>query len=264
MSATDREPPGSGRAPARIVSLVPSTTESVCVLGAAARLVGCTRYCSEPAGALRDVARVGGTKNPDLAAILSLEPDLVIGNAEENRAEDLEALAARVPTLVQTPRSVPEAARALAALAERLDLAEAAAPFVERVTSLLAEPAPAAGPRVYYAIWRKPWMTVGADTFVADVLARCGARPVGAVPGGPQGREVRYPELAPAEAVAAGVDLVLLASEPWEFDDAQRDDVAASGLFGEADVRLVDGRDFCWHGVRMAAGLARARAALTP
>ncbi len=234
------------------------------MLGAGARLVGCTRYCTEPARALRDVARVGGTKNPDLEAILALAPDLVIGNAEENRAEDLGALAARVPTLVQTPRSVPEAARALAALAARLGLSEAAAPFVERVTSLLAEPTPANGPRVYYAIWRKPWMTVGAGTFVADVLGRCGAQPMGAAPGCPEDREARYPEVTPAAAVEAGVDLVLLASEPWAFDAAQRDEVAAARLFGDADVRLVDGRDFCWHGVRMAAGLARARAALMP
>lgn len=253
------EPDVGAAPPRRIVSLVPSTTESVCVLGAADRLVGCTRYCTEPAAALAGVATIGGTKNPDLEAILALAPDLVLGNAEENRAEDLDALAARAPTLVQTPRTVAEAVGDLRALAARLGVPEAVAPIAARIDALLAEPPPEQGARVYYAIWRKPWMTAGADTFIADVLRCCGARPLAA----PADRGAsRYPALAPAEAVAAGVDIALLASEPWEFDEAQRREVAADRLFGDAAVRLVDGRDFCWHGVRMADGLQRARAAL--
>ena len=244
------------QAPRRIVSLVPSMTESVCAMGAAERLVGCTRYCTEPGAALLGVPRVGGTKNPDLDAVLRLKPDLVIGNAEENRDGDLEYLGARAPLLVQTPCTVAAALADLQALAERLDAVAAAAPHVAQIAAQLAEPRPAASSRVYYAIWRKPWMTVAADTFVADVLRLCGARPVESDESG------RYPELAPADAVAAGVDLVLLASEPWEFDAAQRDEVAAAAVFGDAPVRLVDGRDFCWHGVRMAAGLPRARAAV--
>lgn len=247
-------------APERVVSLVPSTTESVCALGAARRLIARTRYCSEPAAATAGVAAVGGTKNPDLDAILALKPDLVLGNAEENRAEDLEYLAARVPTLVQTPRTVAEAAVELRVLASRLGAPGAADPWLDRVDASLREAAAAARGRpplrVYYAIWRKPWMTVNADTFVHDVLQRCGARSVAAAD------PDRYPELRPDDAVARGVDLVLLASEPWEFDAPQRDEVAAAGWFGDARVRLCDGRDFCWHGVRMAEGLGRALATL--
>ena len=242
--------------PERVVSLVPSTTESICLLGATEVLVGRTRYCTEPAGLQRRVPSIGGTKNPDIEAVLGLRPDLVVANAEENRAEDLERLATRVPVLVQTPKSVVEATGDLRALANRLDRLEAAEPFLRRIEARVAAAAAEAlggSPRsVYYAIWRKPWMTVNRDTFVHDVLALCGARSVAA------DAAARYPELCPEQAVSRGVELVLLASEPWEFDEAQRAEVAAARWFGDAEVRLVDGRDFCWHGARMADGLGRA------
>lgn len=107
MLPSDREAPGL--IPQRIVSLVPSTTESVCALGARDRLVGCTNWCTHPADSLHGIARIGGTKNPKREAIARLEPDLVLSNAEENREEDLEWLRARVPVLVQTPCTATEA-----------------------------------------------------------------------------------------------------------------------------------------------------------
>ena len=117
----------------RIVSLVPSTTESVCELGAVGRLLARTRYCTEPEMALRQVPSVGGTKNPDLQAIASLDPDLVLANAEENRPEDIDWLAARFPTLVQTPRSIVEAGNDLRVLATRLGSLKQAEPFLLRI-----------------------------------------------------------------------------------------------------------------------------------
>ena len=225
------------------------------MLAGADRLVGRTRYCTEPVGVLEHVRVVGGTKNPDREAVLAQRPDLVLANAEENRPEDIEWLSERVPTLVQTPRTVDEAVRDLDALAVRLGAEAAVAPILSAIERRRANSERAAAterPRVYYAIWRKPWMTVGVDTFVHDVLVTAGARGV-ALEG-----EARYPELAPEVARERGVDLVLLASEPWEFDHEQRDEIVATGCFGDVPVALCDGRDFCWHGVRMAAGLARA------
>lgn len=241
----------SAGAPQRLVSLVPSTTESVCAFGLAARLVGCTRYCTEPSADLAHVARIGGTKNPKREAIAALRPDLVLANAEENRPEDLEWLAARLPVLAQTPRTVAEAAAALGELAARLGAGGDVAAAVAAVT---AARAPAVRPlRAYYAIWRKPWMTVSGDTYVHDVMARCGFANVAA------DASARYPEMAPEEAVARGVEVVLLASEPWAFDAAQRDELAAARTFGDAKVALCDGRDFSWHGVHVATGLAQAQ-----
>ncbi len=246
--------------PPRIVSLVPSTTESVCRLGAGAQLVGCTRYCLHPAGELVGVARIGGTKNPMREAVMALAPGLVLANAEENRPEDLAWLQERVPVLVQTPRDVPGALAALQELAVALEV-EGAAAVAGRIVdtvhvALAAADRPATRLRAYYAIWRKPWMTVNRDTFVHDVLMRIGCDNIAAT------ASARYPEMAPSAAVESGVDLVLLPSEPWAFDAAQQAELVAAGTFGGARLLLCDGRDFCWHGVHMAEGLPRAMAAL--
>ncbi|MBL9076875.1 MAG: ABC transporter substrate-binding protein [Planctomycetes bacterium] len=243
--------------PRRIVSLVPSTTESVCGLGHGAALVGCTRWCEEPAAQLAQVQRIGGTKNPDREAVLALAPDLVLANAEENRAEDLAWLQQRVPVLVQTPRSVREAAAALRELAQALGDVEAAVPWLLRIEAELAaaevERLRAAPLRAFYAIWRKPWMSVNADTFVHDALRCSGfANVTAALP-------VRYPEVDLAAVRALAPDVVLLPSEPWAFTAADRDALQHEGTFGSAVVAVCDGRDFCWHGVRMAEGLGRAR-----
>jgi len=245
--------------PRRIVSLVPSTTESVCAFGARDRLVGCTRYCTHPERGLDGVVRLGGTKNPDRERLLALAPDLVLGNAEENRPEDLEWLQQRVPVLVQTPRRIAAAVQGLAELAAALRTGEACAASVARQVeaALRAVRKGVDGPRVYYAIWRKPWMSVSGDTFVHDVLAQAGATNVCAED------PARYPEVAPAIAVAREVERVLLASEPWAFDAAQQAELAQRGEFGAARLVLCDGRDFCWHGVHMAIGLPRAFAMLS-
>lgn len=244
----------------RIVSLVPSTTESVCELGAVGRLLARTRYCTEPEMALRQVPSVGGTKNPDLQAIASLDPDLVLANAEENRPEDIEWLAARFPTLVQTPRTIVEAGNDLRVLATKLGLLKQAEPFLLRIEAQIAaaEVVALTMPplQVYYAIWRMPWMTINRDTFIHDVLRLCGATSVAA------DDPARYPNMEPIDAIVRGVELVLLASEPWEFDEDQRQQIVEAKLFGDAQVALCDGRDFCWHGVRMADGLGRALAAI--
>ncbi|MEO6593460.1 MAG: helical backbone metal receptor [Planctomycetota bacterium] len=240
-----------------MVSLVPSTTESICVLGAAQNLVGRTRYCLEPAAELASVARVGGTKNPSREAIVGLAPDLVLANAEENRPEDIEWLRIRVPVLVQTPRTVSGAAEDLRSLAEHLDLLRQAQPFLHRIEAELAAAAAAneegVPVRVFYAIWPKPWMSINGDTFIHDVLRIVGAVNVCA------DCPARYPEVAPDFARAQRLDAVLLPSEPWVFGPDDRDALAAADVFGGARLELCDGRDFCWHGVRMADALGRAR-----
>ena len=251
----------TGASTRRIVSLVPSSTESVCRLGAAAQLVGCTRYCVEPAADLHAVARIGGTKNPDREAIARLAPELVLANAEENRAEDITWLAARFPMLVQTPRTVAEARAALRDLAQVLGATAALAPIEARIAAAVATLASAGRrprPRVFYAVWCKPWMGINRDTFVHDVLTLAGAVNVCA------DLDARYPRVDPSALVANGLDLVLLPSEPWAFDAEQATQLAAAGTFGTAVLRCCDGRDVCWHGVHLAVGLERVAAVLTP
>ena len=250
------------RAPQRVVSLVPSATETVCRLGAAARLVGCTRYCVEPAEVLAALPRVGGTKNPARERILALEPDLVLANAEENRPEDLDWLGARVPLCVQTPRSVPEARDSVLALGERLCVQSAArelaAAIDDAVAAVAAHDLTHGRVRTFYAIWRRPWMSVSLDTYIADVLARAGAENVCSA------AAARYPVVEPEQVAAADARLVLLASEPWAFTSRDRDELAAHREFGAAVIALCDGRDFCWHGAHTAFGLRRAASLLLP
>ncbi|MCC8452978.1 helical backbone metal receptor [Streptomyces rochei] len=219
----------------RVVSLVPSLTEAVArtVPGA---LVGATDWCTHPADL--DVVRVGGTKNPKTDRVLSLAPDLVIANEEENRAPDLDALrAAGVEVLVTEVRTV---ARAFAELTRVLtacgapgrprwlDEAEAAwssVPRTERRTTAVVP------------IWRRPWMVLGRDTFAGDVLARLGVDHLYA------SHPERYPKVPVEELRAARPGLVVLPDEPYRF-------TAGDGpeAFPGLPCALVDGRYLTWYG----------------
>ena len=241
----------------RIVSLVPSMTETVCRLGVGRRLVGVTRYCAQPEEFLRTVPRIGGTKNPKLERIAGLEPDLVLVNTEENRAEHISWLTDRFEVLESMPRTVPEAAEAVRQLGRRLMLAEEMQALLleieAQITRAKVEGIDVGTVRVFYAIWKKPWMSVNGNTYIHDVLARAGAVNVCAE------RTERYPVVPDADLSKLGADLVLLPSEPYPFSDEDRSEALVEKAFGSgAPVILVDGRDFCWHGAHSGAGLGRA------
>ena len=238
------------------MSLVPSTTETICALGARGALVACTRYCVEPLHELADVTRVGGTKNPMLEAVARLGPDLVLANAEENRSADIDWLRSRVPVMVQTPRTVVEAAACLRQLAMRLGAMEAAVPFLVRIEAQIAAAAVACLDReplrVFYPIWRKPWMSVNRETYIHDVLRMAGAENVCA------DFDCRYPEIPLEWLLSRKVEAVLLPSEPWAWTASDRSALESERTLGSARIGLCDGRDFCWHGVRAADGLGNA------
>ncbi|MFF0752229.1 helical backbone metal receptor [Streptomyces sp. NPDC004267] len=234
----------------RVVSLVPSLTEAVAVSAAPGTLVGATDWCTHPAD-LGAAVRIGGTKNPDVAAVAALRPDLVVANEEENRAPDLDALrAAGIDVLVTEVRGLEQAFgeldRVLAAcgVGSRpgwLDAAEAA----------WAHLRPYGPPRTAVVpVWRRPWMVLGRDTFAGDLLARLGIRNVYA------GHAERYPRVPLDELNAAAPDLVVLPDEPYRFT---RDD--GPEAFPGAAAALVDGRHLTWYGPSLAeapASLARA------
>ncbi len=238
----------------RIVSLVPSLTETVCDLGVSGRLVGVTRFCVSPVGELQLVPRVGGTKNPDLAQIAALEPDLVLCNSEENRREDVDWLRARFRVLESQPRSIPEAAEVVRELGFLLGvphetesiLLEIEAQILRaEVMNLGREPL-----RVFYPIWRQPWISINRQTYVHDVLTRAGAVNVCAH------REARYPFLAADSLLRLKPDLVLLPTSPFAFTRDHREELLRENVFGMGvPILLVDGRNFCWHGARSGHGL---------
>ena len=237
----------------RIVSLVPSTTELLCALGLADALVGVTVYCVEPRDVVRTKKRVGGEKDPDLATIRALAPDLVIANIEENRREDVEALrAAGVEVFLTYPRSVAESLAMIrelgdvtgATTAARTLLAELE-PLVASVRQRLAgrRPTPC-----FYPIWREPWMTVGHDTYIHDVLAACGGANVFA-------DRVRYPTVSLDEVAARAPAVIFLPDEPFRFRRTHLRDFdayAAMPAVRDGRVQLVDGKRFSWHGPRLA------------
>ena len=241
---------------ARIVSLCPSITETLVAIGGLPLLVGVTRYCTRPGEALRGLTRVGGTKSPDLARILDLEPDLVFANAEENRREDVQALAdAGIEvdvTLPKTVADIPPTIRRWGGLLGTGESAEALAARIEAEASRLREDRDGSF-RYAYWIWKDPWMTISNDTYVADLLALAGGENVfGEEP-------ARYPTTTPSEALARGARVQIFASEPYPFSEPRHGELVAR-LFGASGHRVfVDGDDYCWHGVRTLEGLKAVR-----
>jgi ABC-type Fe3+-hydroxamate transport system substrate-binding protein len=241
----------------RLVSLCPSITETLAAIGLAGDLVGVTRYCTRPREALRGVRRVGGTKNPDLAAIRAARPDLVFCNGEENRRQDVEALARDLRVDVTHPRTVgeiPALLRHFGALTGKEKESEEISSKVEKAL----ERAEAGSPfRYVYLIWKDPWMTVGPNTYVADLLRRVGGSSSLPVEESPVGASPDYPVTDIGAILASRPDVLLLPDEPYPF--REKDAKAWRGrLPMKCRILPVDGDDFCWHGVRTLEGLLAA------
>jgi len=245
------------RPPARIVSLVPSWTETLFALGFTSEVVGVTKFCVEPAPAVASIPKVGGTKNPDVGAIVKLEPDLVIANAEENRREDVERLrAAGIPVFTTYPRTVPGAVESILRMGRALDREPQAATLAREITLAVSGIEAGLGVwsklrlRVFCPIWKKPWMTFNADTYAHDVLRMMGFNNVYAAAG------ERYPRTTVEDAVEHRPDIVLLPDEPYEFDQGDLEEMKAMlpPALGRR-VLLISGRDLHWYGVHMVDGL---------
>src|SRR5487761_648942 len=192
----------------RVVSLVPSLTESVAVTRPSA-LAGATTWCTHPADL--DVARVRGTKNPDLAAIQALEPDLVLANQEENRRIDVERLrAAGIEVWVTVIRTLDEAVASLRRMFT-VALGWPEPPWLADAADAWREPAPGRRLRVAIPVWRDPWMVVGSATFTGDIAARLGLDNVyGDQP-------ERYPHVSLDDLAARRPELIVLPDEPYAF-----------------------------------------------
>jgi ABC-type Fe3+-hydroxamate transport system substrate-binding protein len=273
--------------PKRVVSLVPSDTLNVALLGAGAALVGRTDYCELPEDLVAAVPSVGGTKNPRVEDIVALEPDLVLTNQEENTRGDLETLAQRgVRVYVAFPKRVADGLAHLAKLARIFRVERD-----ERVRELLgrgyeehraAESARARTTplRAFCPIWMNPLMTIHGDTFISDMLSLCGAENVFAdrerryplaadlgrgdalPPERVVDRDVRYPRVTLEEVVGRAPEVVILPDEPHPFTEED------AAVFRALDVPAAkrgavvrtSGKDLCWYGARSVEGIARVRA----
>jgi ABC-type Fe3+-hydroxamate transport system substrate-binding protein len=243
--------------PRRIVSLIPSITETLFALGAGPALAGCTIYCTEPPEGVAAKTRVGGEKNPKLDVIRELAADLVIANVEENLREHVMALRGwGIPVYVTYPRTVAQGIRLVAELGlvvglpERgREMAAALEAALEDVRRKLAgKPAR----RVFYPIWRRPWMTINRDTYAHDMLAVCGGENVFGQ------SATRYPEVALPDVARAEPDVILLPDEPYRFRQAHVADFDAHPdipAVREGRVHLIDGKLATWYGPRIAEAL---------
>lgn len=264
--------------PQRVVSLVPSVTESLFDLNLGSRLVAVTDYCIYPAEGVAKLPKIGGTKNPDIERIIALRPDLVIANAEENRREDIEALkAAGLAVWVTFPKTVRDAFNLLwnimhvfddGTMIERIRSIEWVADWLERMSEARETPC-----RVFVPIWLDPLMTFNADTYAHDLLRLCGGTNVfaererkyplkadlGEAEAYPAddpriaGRDTRYPRVTMEEVEAAQPDIILLPSEPFRFTEAHIPLFAALDVPAARNQRiiLVDGSLLTWHGTRI-------------
>ncbi|HKE72977.1 MAG TPA: helical backbone metal receptor [Acidimicrobiales bacterium] len=229
----------TGGTPARrIVSLVPSVTETLVAWGVPP--VACTRFCEQP-----DLAHVGGTKDPDVGAIVDLAPDLVVMCVEENRREDADALAeAGVTTAALAVDGVADVAPALRMLAGLVGVDPA-------VVQDVGTPAAAPRLRAFVPIWRRPWMSLAGGTYGSSLLAALGVANVFADAGD------RYPTVTLDEARARRPEVVLAPSEPYPFRERHVPELAEV-----APVVLVDGQDLFWWGARTPEALSRLGARL--
>lgn len=248
----------------RIISLVPSLTETLCAVGGESRLVGITAFCIWPKDLLRDprIAKVGGTKTVNRERILKLKPDLLLVNLEENELADIDFFKSRVECYINGVKAVPQGIATIRELGSLIGTSVIADPLAEKAEAALRaiqsrvsefRAAGVSEPKIFYPIWRDPWMSISRDTFIHDHLKICGALNIFA------GKPGRYPEITLDEVVAAAPDIVWLPSEPYHFKQKDVEEISKLSALPAAQKRrieLVDGDNVCWFGARQTEGLS--------
>lgn len=230
--------------PQRIISLVPSQTELLFDLGLKDELVGITKFCIHPPEWFRTKTRVGGTKKLNINTIRGLRPDLIIANKEENTRHEIEQLQQEFPVWVSDILNLQDALtmiRSVGQLCHKSEAAQSIAASIEEAFGALKSLQ--RKPRVLYLIWQKPFMSVNSQTFIHDMLQRCGFENVCAAHPG------RYPELADSEIFALSPDWIFLSSEPFPFGEKHVTEFKSQ--FPSAKTALVDGEYFSWYGSRL-------------
>jgi len=232
------------RPPRRIVSIVPSQTELLAYLGLDETVVGVTRFCERPSHWRSEKTIVGGTKEVDVDRVAGLTPDLILANHEENTQADVEALEKLAPVFVTEVKTVTEALdmiRTIGTLTATADQTSSLAGQIIARFSRLPDFPPL---RAVYLIWREPYMTVGHDTFVHDVMAWGGFENA-------YGDLRRYPEVTLEALAERDLDVVLCATEPFPFHKKDKFTADLRTALPEASLELVDGQPFSWYGARL-------------
>lgn len=230
--------------PQRIISLVPSQTEFLFDLGLEQEVVGITKFCVHPSAWFQTKARVGGTKTLHFDKIAALQPDLIIGNKEENERAQIEALAEHYPVWISDIVTLHDALDMMLRIGELTGRAEKAQEMVAEIsTSFQALQQSTIQPRrAAYFIWRKPYMVAANSTFIHEMMQIAGFENVFA-------DLERYPEITLDTLAAAQPDCILLSSEPYPF--AEKHIAVFQEVCPDARIRIVDGEMFSWYGSRL-------------
>ena len=229
--------------PGRIVSLVPSQTELLHYLNVEQETVGITKFCIHPKEWFRSKTKVGGTKTINIAAIKKLQPDLIIANKEENVKEQIEELAKDYNVLVTDINNIADALQMIITIGRLTGKANEAAALSQNISAAFSNINP---PKPFiktaYLIWNKPYMSIGGDTFINDMLIHAGFENI-------FGNEKRYPEITIEQLQHKNCQLVLLSTEPYPFKQKHIDELQAQ-LPG-VKIIVADGEMCSWYGSRM-------------
>lgn len=229
-----------GAYPKRIVSLVPSQTELLFDLGLEEEVVGITKFCIHPEQWFQTKSRVGGTKNIHIDKVRALQPDLIIGNKEENTKEDIEALSEIAPVWMSDIYTLEDALSMIVSVGELTNKAEQANTIVAQIKQGFNEfKLVNKSSKVVYLIWKNPYMAAAKQTFIDDILNRIGFENFFT--------EERYPEWN--LKTEDKPPFIFLSSEPYPFNEQDIQDLQQK--FPESQVKLVDGEYFSWYGSRL-------------
>ena len=231
--------------PQRIISLVPSQTELLFDLGLEKEVIGITKFCVHPNAWFRNKERIGGTKKINFEKIKALQPDLIIGNKEENQKDQIEELMKHYPVWMSDIKNLDDALEMITSVGEITNTKEKANPIASEIKnrfekfSLLTSHFSLS--ETAYFIWKKPYMVAGSGTFIDSMLQQCGFKNVF--------EKTRYPEINEEQIRAANPQLILLSSEPYPFKE--KDVEEFKKICPDAKVLIVDGEIFSWYGSRL-------------
>jgi len=228
--------------PLRIISLVPSQTELLYYLGLQDRIVGKTVFCIHPDQHDGHAEKVGGTKKVRFEKIDELQPDLIICNKEENSKEMVDALSEKYPVWVSDVQSVDDAVKMTIELGQILEVNDAANALVKDLELAFKKPKIYRKLTCLYLIWRKPFMSVGTDTFIHHMMEKGGFVNV-------LTQYERYPEIDEDLMMALRPELVFLSNEPYPFSEKHIKEI--QDLLPNSRIILVDGELFSWYGNRL-------------
>ena len=230
--------------PKRLISLVPSHTETLFNLGLNDSVVGITKFCTRPAEFVKAVEKVGGTKQLNLEKIVALRPDLIIANKEENTKKEIEWLMTRFPVWVSDIFNLEDAYEMISKVgkitATELS-AESLIAAIRHEFDSLRLLKNASAKRVLYLIWKDPFMAAGTSTFINHILEVAGFENVV--------KDSRYPILTESEIRKINPQLIFLSSEPYPFKEKHM--ALFKAMCPNTKIILVDGEIFSWYGSRL-------------